>query len=203
MEVINCIRVKNDGSIRCKSMFYEAQDILHESSVYDFSVGVNYLYGDIDSGNWAISYVLSMYPYLIRKPPLFLPAEAVVNGNKMTLKDLAKYTCYMDCAYPLFSSKKTVHQLVVRALKKTGMAHTAEEIREKFQLDQARFERPLSQVGNEIFRMMAAIGYCNGKQVYCFPWLSKMRFESYHLQITSTLDILQSLDKIVIVPVGN
>lgn len=202
MNVINRISVRNDAYIHCKSMFYQAKDILSENSKYDFRIGTNYLHGEIDSGNWAISYLLSMYPYCADEISLFLPAEVVVNDTQMTLKELSKYTCYMDYIYPLFSSKKTVYQLVSRALKKTGVADSAEEIREKFLLDQERFERPLTQVGNEVFRMMAAIGYCNGKQVFCFPWLSKRRFEGYHKQITTTLDILESLGKIVIVPIG-
>ncbi|MBP3392296.1 MAG: hypothetical protein J6L76_05870 [Clostridia bacterium] len=200
--MITNICIQNEGYIQCESAFYQTVDILHPNIKIDIHTGINYLYGEIDSGNWGISYLMSMYPYRSSNMQLFMPAEAVVNQVQMTLMELSQYTCYMDRMYPLFSSEKTVRQLIQRSIKETGIVDSAEEIREMFHLDAERFERPLSQVGNEIFRMMAAIGYCEGKQVFCFPWLSKMRYESYHNQLTTTLDILTSLAKIAILPVG-
>lgn len=200
--MITNICIQNDGYIQCESTFYQTLDILHPDIKIDLHTGINYLYGDIDSGNWGISYLLSMYPYRSSEMQLFMPAEAVVDNVPMTLLELSPYTCYMDRIYPLFSSEENVRQLVQKSIEKTGMENCAEEIRKMFHLDAERFERPLSQTGNEIFRMMAAIGYCEGKQVFCFPWLSRMRFESYHNQLTATLDILETLGKIVIVPVG-
>ena len=69
-------------------------------------------------------------------------------------------------------------------------------------MDSERFERPLAGAGNEIFKAMAAIGYANDKKVFCFPWLSKKRFESYHENLTDLLRTLDDLGQISIVPVG-
>ena len=65
-----------------------------------------------------------------------------------------------------------------------------------------RFERKLSCVGNEVFKAMSAIGYSHGKQVFCFPWISKMRFDNFHRNITDLLEVLQNLKTIIVLPVG-
>ena len=71
-----------------------------------------------------------------------------------------------------------------------------------FQLDEQRFERPISQVGNEVFRAMAAIGYAHEKEIFCFPWLSKERFDSYRNNLADLLPILEKIGKIAIIPIG-
>ncbi len=77
------------------------------------------------------------------------------------------------------------------------MDYATEEIRDLFYIHPARFERPLTGVGNEVFKCMAAIAYCHEKDVYCFPWLSKKRFAGYHYNMTGLLEILERLDKIL------
>ena len=202
---IKNIKIITHGYVDCKSCFYSVHDVLYEALNYDFSVGVNKLTGDIDSSYWGISYLISMYPNFSSsdKRIVFVPPTNVfVNNKTMSLIELADYTCYMDEIYPLFSTKKTVRKLVTKGLKKYHSKETAENIRDMFHIDPERFERPLSGVGNECFKAMAAIGFSHEKQVFCFPWLSKMRFESYHGNMTDVLNVLESLGKIVILPVG-
>ena len=71
-----------------------------------------------------------------------------------------------------------------------------------FYIDSDRFERPLKNVGNEIFKAMAAIGFSYNKEVFCFPWLSNSRFESYHENLTTLLQVLEKSKKTVIIPIG-
>ena len=71
-----------------------------------------------------------------------------------------------------------------------------------FQIDNDRFERSLASMGNEIFKAMSAIGFSYNKEIFCFPWLSSKRFNSYHRNLSVLLHILEKLGKIVIVPVG-
>ncbi len=201
---IKNINLTNNGYIYCKSCFYSCQDGLREDITYQFSMGINKLVGEIDSGNWAVSYLISMYPHFssLEKGLVFLPHEALVNDEIWYLNKLSKYSCYLDKQYPLFNTKKTVRKLVSKGIKKYGMKKTPEDIRDMFHIHPERFERPLSGVGNERFKAMAAIGFSHGKQVFCFPWLSKMRFEYYHGNMTDLLSVLESLQKIVILPVG-
>lgn len=201
---IKNIKIKNDCYINCKSVFYFAQNSINQYENYEFFIGINKLLGEIDSGNWGISYLISMYPYLsyLDKKLIFQPPNAIVNNETLSLIELAKHTCYMDRIYPLFSKKKAVRTLVTKGLEKYHSKETAENIRDMFHIDPERFERPLSGIGNEIFKAMAAIGFSHEKQVFCFPWLSKMRFEYYHGNITDVLNVLESWEKIIILPVG-
>ena len=160
------------------------------------------LVGEIDSGGWAVSYLLSM---LECRPKDFVMSEIpqiTVNGEPMPFHELSKFTCYMDRSFPLFSSRASVRHCVEKGLKSNGLTLCADDVKDLFCLDSQRFERPLAGVGNEIFQAMSAIAYCCGKQVFCFPWLSKSRFEGYHKNLSGALEMLEGLNKTVIMPVG-
>lgn len=199
---IECISVKNEGYVYCKSSFYSAHDCLSSNINYAFSVGINKLIDEIDSGIWAISYLLSMYKYQFNDFTLFEDPKVTVNNSIISLDDISEYSCYMDKLYPLFSTKDSVRKLVSIGLKKEKLKYSADDIRELFHINNERFERPLTGVGNEIFKAMAAVGYAYGKEIYCFPWISQKRFNGYHDNLLDLLDILESLKKVVILPVG-
>lgn len=59
--MINRVRFQNEGYVSCRSGFYYALDLLNGDVDYVFSHGINKLRGEIDSGCWAASYLLSMY----------------------------------------------------------------------------------------------------------------------------------------------
>ena len=201
--MINCIKVKNNGFVYCKSGFYSAQDGLSDDNSFVFHNGINKLVGEIDSEIWAISYLLSMYKYRPEDFVLFGQGQAEVDGKTVSLEEFAEYSCYMDALYPLFSSEETVDELVFQGLKYSGIETSVEDVRNLFFIDKERMRRPLKGVGTEIFKAMTAIGYSYGKEVFCFPWQSYKRFLSYHLNLSGLLDILNKLQKVVILPVGN
>ena len=82
---IESIKVVNNGYINCKSSYYTTCDVLDGNVTYNFTNGLNTLVGDIDSGIWAISYLLSMYKYDNNKKLLFLPQTVTVNNNTIDL----------------------------------------------------------------------------------------------------------------------
>lgn len=201
--IIEEITVSKDGFVNCRSAFYTALCCLSDKNKYTFSQGVNWLYGDIDDGAWAISYYLSMYGIKHKDFVLTENGNLCVNKVATPINELLHHSCYLDeSIYPLFTGKQSIRELVTNGIKSNQLDVSADYIKDMFCLDSNRFERSVSHVGNERFRAMAAIAYCNNKQVYCFPWLSKMRFEYYGANITKTIDLLTSLKKIVIVPRG-
>ena len=209
---IEKISFNADGYVSCKSRFYTSDDILSERIDYSYKKGINTLECDIDHGGWGVSYYLSMFKYRLKdftlwtegtKPITLKNAEITVNDEVMSLKDFLEYSCYLDeKLYPLFSSRKTIRQLVSKGISKTGLNCSANDIKDMFYLDDQRFERPVRQVGNERFRSMAAIGYAFGKQVYCFPWHSRYMAEYYQGHLKFLLPKLAELGMIVIFPVG-
>lgn len=196
---INEIKIANEGYILCKSSFYSVNDIL-SGREFHFTRGINRLEGGIDSGIFGISYLLSMYNKIDKKT-IFWTHEANVDGKIMDLSELTDYACYMDTSYPLFSSNQTVKSLIKRALSKTKLPYDPVYILDKFSIQSIHHNKPLKKTGNEKIKIMAAIGYCYGKQIFCFPWFSKMRFESFNKHMSYSLDVLASLGKIVILPI--
>ena len=200
MEISN-ISIKNDGYVYCKSSFYSAQDSLSNHSCYSFSRGINKLIGEIDSGNWAVSYLLSMYKHRPEDFVLFEQPIVAVNNKWISLNELSEFSCYMDKIDPLFSANNSVKEHIKQGLDYSKLNCSYDDIKNLFYIDSERFDRPLKGVGNEIFKAMAAIGFYYKKEVFCFPWLSNSRFESYHENLTGLLQILENLEKTVIIPV--
>lgn len=196
------ITIHMSAFVNCKSSFYTACDMLNEFNIYEFTNGINLLEGEIDSGVWAISYLVSMYQHDTHSCHIFPPADIQIDGADLTLSQLCRRSCYMDPLYPLFASRKTIRKLVAKGIAHNQDMKSVEGIRELFGIDKERFESPLSGVGNERFRCMAAIAYVYKKDIFCFPWLSKMRFDYYHRNLTDVLQILEEKQKIVILPIG-
>ena len=194
------IIIKNKGYVHCKSAFYSCRDVL-SSTEYTFTNGINMLNGDIDSGVWAISYLLSMYKHNSQEFILFDEATLTVDGKDMQLDDFLSFSCYMDFLYPLFDTDSSIRTIISDGLEKTQCFATPDDLKELFQLDSERFDRPIKKAGNEYFKAMAAIGCAYNKQVFCFPWLSETRF-NYYKRISDLLNTLESLNKVVIFPVG-
>lgn len=196
------IYVQGHGYIHCHSGFYSSEDILPEYNEYSFSKGINRLYGEIDSGNWAVSYLLSMYKKRSKDFTIFEGTGILVNDNEMKLEDFLKYSCYMDNLYPLFSTNKRIDQIVAAGISKNKLDCSPDDVRDMFEIYSGRFQRPLKATGNERFKMMAAIGYVYGKEVFCFPWMSQKRFYGFHGHLTYALEKLEQLGKTVILPLG-
>lgn len=200
--IINNIKIHNEGYVFCKSTFYSSHDIIPSGTSYTFAPGINQLSGEIDSGVWAISYLLSMYGYNERDFILEKQPIVILNEKTILLNELVSCACYMDQLHHLFSTNKSVRECVIEGLNLYDDFCTVENVREIFQIDKERFERTINGVGNEKFKAMAAIGFANQKQLYCFPWLSKLRFDSYHEHMKVALAALESLGKTVILPLG-
>lgn len=198
---LNKIQFKNEGWVNCKGRFYSAMDIL-QPSVYTFEKGVHIKKGEIDSGNWAVSYYLSMYGHRPKDFVLAEKSEILVNDIVCDMKNFSGYSCYMDRRiYPYFSKKTPLNKLIY-GNQKTNPGTSVKEVKELFQLTDARFNRSLTQMGNEGILGMAAVGYSMGKEVFCFPWMSAKRFDDNYGYLSFCFDMLEKLGKIVIVPVG-
>ncbi len=195
------LHIKISGHAYCKSGFYSCFDA--GEAEYTFHSGVNLLEGEIDSFVWAVSYFASMYSHKLDDFTIDSPT-IVLNGSEITIQELNDRACYLEKnIHPLFPVSEPVKDLVIKGLETSGKNLSADEIMEIFRITPSLYDRPLTGVGNEIFRATAAIGYANGRDVFCFPWLSRKRFEYYHGNIKDVLEILESLGMLVILPIGN
>ena len=198
---IQRIQFRNEGWVYCKSTFYCANDIL-QPKAYSFKKGIHILKGEIDSGVWAVSYYLSMFSHRAKDFVMDSNFDVLVDNDICDIKTFCDYSCYLDKKlYPYFSQEIPINELIEK-YSKNNTGKSAEEIRELFQITEARFNRPVNQMGNEAILGMAAVGYSMGKQVFCFPWMSAERFRSNSICLSRCLDALEKLGMIVIIPVG-
>jgi hypothetical protein len=65
-----------------------------------------------------------------------------------------------------------------------------------FELSDERFERDLDHVSGEIFRITAAIGFAEGKEIFCWPWRNAHE-PGFDPRVAKTL---RDNGKIVLVP---
>ena len=198
MVIYMSIEFIGDGYVHCISVWGEYSTCFDRAR-YTFDRGITLLNGDVDSGAWGISYLLSMYDKNNKSIVLFKP-ELYMDGIACEFGDIKEKACYMDPSNPLFNKELTVREMVEMGLSKNHINMNVEEILEKIPITPCRFERKLSGVGNERFRCMAAIGYANKKTIYCFPWMSKNRFIYYHRNLTDVLNILGNMNNTVLMP---
>ncbi|MBP3300076.1 MAG: hypothetical protein J6M34_01065 [Clostridia bacterium] len=191
--IISC-----DGLVKCHSAFFEAHDGF-QSEAYEFRKGRNILNGDIDSGAWAISYLLSMY-HCRKKDFLLFEQPKILGESEEIMEEIMEKSCYMDPSFPLFSKRKSVRKLIEQGIKKSKSDFTSEGLKELFGLDDQRFERPLSQVGNERYQAMAAIGVAYGMEWFCFPWFSQKLVDYFQIRLKHTIKTLEQMGKVIIFP---
>lgn len=188
-----------NGWVKCRSSFYSAQETCHNYCV-EFKQGLNVLRGDVDSSGWAINYGISMLDFC-KKPDIAIEyGNIVYNGKSVNIKMLSEHCCYMDECFPLFKSKSSVYSLIKAGLRKTSSSYSAEDVCRLFELDDERVKRSVNQSGNERFRAMSAIGFAYSKDVFCFPWISKVMFLYYGKNLIYALSVLSEKGKIVILP---
>lgn len=195
------ISIKNSGYVLCRSEFYSVVDIIEGQRQYNISAGVNKLYGEIDSGIFALSYLISMCNYIDRTT-LFQPLEARVDEKTVPLSELSSKAAYLDITNPLFASTLSIKELISKGIQSSQTILKPEDIKDVFCIDAKRFDRPLMLLGNERITAMAAIAFSYSKDIFCFPWLSAMRYETFKYRIEHILKVIENNNKIAIVPIG-
>lgn len=196
----NEITVSGDVLCSCSSNFFSAHVALNSLTKHVIKRGINDMQSSIDSGPWALSYLLSMYNGRKRKNITIYSLKVELDGCETPLELVNNASCYLDLSCDMFSNGVTVKKQIERGLKKSGLNHSAEEIKEMFALDDNRFLRPLSQNGNEALNAMAAIGYSSGKDLFCFPWYSARIYEYLYVRIDYLANFLSEHGKTVILP---
>ena len=102
----------------------------------------------------------------------------------------------------MFSKKKTVKRLIECGLKRSKLPYTSTEILDIFGVQEHHREISVNKTGTEQYKAMCAIGFSYGKEIFCFPWFSKSRYEAFVVHLNYTLKVLSDLNKIVILPLG-
>lgn len=197
------IEIHNEGFVYCKSAFYSVHDVLTANKTYVFNKGINKVIGDIDSGNWAISYMLSMFKNRHKDIIVFEKPIIMVDKREVSLSDFSSSTCYMDLINPFFHNNNSVEKQIKRMLISNKSSLKLDDLKNRFYLKDDLISKKITQQGSEIFQAMAAIGVANNFDVFCFPWMSYNRYRHFYYHLEITFNTLSYYGKIAIVPIGN
>ncbi len=177
----------NYGSIR--------DTVAHIS--YSFTSGTYVIEGECATGGWALSSILSGREEF--------DGQVVLDGNVCSQKQLmTNYGCYVGDGLiksSLFSKRRSVKdQIEFGVSKGKSFGYTAEQIKDMFGLSDERYLRTIEQTGIERWRSSLAIGYANGRIIYCFSWMNSLKLSELKKCLQECLPILDKINAIVLIP---
>ncbi len=177
----------NYGSIR--------DTIAHISC--SFTSGTYVLEGECATGGWALSSILSGRSEF--------DGQILLDGSICTQKQLMmNYGCYAGDRLikpSLFSKKISIKdQIEFGVSQGKSFGYTTEQIKDLFGLSSERFSRTIEQTGIERWRCSLAIGFANGRVIYCFPWMNSIKLLELKRCLQECLPILDRINAIVLIP---
>ena len=100
----------------------------------------------------------------------------------------------------LFKKKQTIRQQIAYGVHNINQKFDAKNIQDIFNISDERIDRTIEFVSGERWKASAAIGYANGKKIFCYPWMNSKDIELLKEQLLNTIKYLLNSDCIVIVP---
>lgn len=196
MDLVQELVTVNNLTTVCDSKLFnygQMRDRLHDFT-YTFRKGKVYgIIGECGAGGWALSSLLTG-----REKPL--SGEIIIDNKVVDPSVFRDIGCYAGEGYKdkgLFG-RKTVYKQLQDGAKRTKQS--VQEIVEMFELSESRLHRTIDRVSNERWNASIAIGFANGKQIYCFPWLSTGWVANIKPRIELCINILKQHGAIVIFP---
>lgn len=163
---------------------------------YEFNSGIYILKGECTTGGWALSMILTGHTEY--------SGDIYFNEIKLECKDVKRYGCYVgeDSGFRKYIGKpRTVKEQIEYGISKNlSYSNNIQEIKDKFGLSEERFNRPFKYLSGERWRASMAIGYANGKTIYCFPWVKSKFIYQLEDTLKLCLNTLLEVDAIIIIP---
>lgn len=129
--------------------------------------------------------------------------EDLVNISWYIGNDLYQYrTSGFFCNKPKIN-KKTIKEQIEYGVRCKLIDRDFTTIQKMFKISSERVERNISFVSGERWKASAAIGYANGKRIFCYPWMNSKDIEHLKEQLSHTVEALLDVGCIVIIPTTN
>lgn len=183
----------------CESATFRSNEGFPEIT-YRFVGGKAYgLCSDYGCGAWALATALGGRG----KQPC---GSVTYNGRVANCNVLRRHACFVgEKIYPGINStffSKNAEECIKKALRISKSEESWENITHKFHLSPERLRRNLSYIYNhEIWYISIAVGFAEGKDVFCFPWLNSPDFKCFEIMSElGVVDILKNAGKILLVP---
>lgn len=167
---------------------------------HDFDGGkIHGVLSDFGCGGWALCSCLGGRGAVAE-------GEIQMNERALSQQTLQSYSCFLgEILQPEVNTAdepSTARECITRALLKSQLPYSTEDIKKIFQLSDERFDRALSQVSGEIWDISLAIGYALNRKIFCFPWMNQWEFSRNILNRRSSLEYLKQQGKFVFLPMS-
>ncbi len=157
--------------------------------------GIYGIIGEFGAGGWALSYTISGMSTKYE-------GSIMINDNVVSSRELCYVGECMRVNGLLGQKKMTVLEQIKLGIKagKCPDALTSNNVIDLFKLSKERVGRRIEYTSGERWKASVAIGYANGKKVFCFPWLNTGEILHLKEHFRLCLNILKQINAIVIIP---
>ena len=169
-----------------------------QNHYFEFHTGNLYgIIGEFGNGGAALSCGLTgntnFYEGKIYVDDKEMPMEHIINKSWYVGLDLNK-------SKSLFRRKKTIKQQIEYGARTSSQEFNIDTIQNIFRLSDERIDRNIECVSGERWKASAAIGYANGRKVFCYPRMNSNDIEHFKVQLSKTIEYLIQSRCIVIMP---
>lgn len=195
MKTIELRAVSINGTYAFELIGKVRQTIVYFNAVFE-SGKVYGLIGELVFGAPAISWCVA--GMIIPREGIILVDDKIATHH--LLRKISHRVWVEPKELPFF--ERNVRTLIRKGLEESDIEQSFEEVIRVFGLE--RLDRPLRQCSGERWRASIAIGFLQGKSVFCFPWLWHDFVEKYKdAWMKHIFDFLRENHRLVLVPTNN
>ena len=130
--------------------------------------------------------------------------KVYIDGQESPLEHVIENSWYvgmdLDNRKRFIKKRRTVRQQIEYGVHNTKQRGDAKKIQGIFRISEERIDRNIKYVSGECWKASAAIGYANGRKIFCYPWMNSRDVEHLKEQLSYVVDYLIHSDCIVIFP---
>ena len=134
----------------------------------------------------------------------FYEGKVYIDEQESSMEYIVKNSWYvgsdLNNSKRLFRKKRTIRQQIEYGIHNITHQFDIEKIQGIFNISDERIDRNIEFVSGERWKASVAIGYANGRKVFCYPWMNSKDIEHLKDQLLNTIKYLIDSDCIVIVP---
>ena len=199
--------VFNDFSVggECNLFHYGIPRELLQKHDFEFYAGNLYgIIGEFGDGGAALSCGITgntkYYKGRIFIDEVECSIDHVIENSWYVGNDLFKYKSKgLFFNKPKFN-KNTIKEQIEYGIRCKKTNESFSTIQNMFNVSNDRIVRNINYVSGERWKASAAIGYANGRKIFCYPWMNTKDVEHLREQLSHTIKVLQENGCIVIMP---
>lgn len=203
MERVELVNISFGGA--CNLFHHGVVKDCIEKKDFDFSSGNLYgVIGEFGEGGASLSCGITGNTE-------FYEGIFYLDGIKKNIKDIVDISWYVgndmyqnEKKRMLYAknkiNKRTIKEQIEYGISCQKISMDFDTIRELFEISSERVNRNIEFVSGERWKASAAIGFANGKKIFCYPWMNTKDINHFENQLTKTIEVLIKYDCIVIIP---